>query len=212
MSPESIRALSISTLKSVLFRNHVQTGMVVEKGELVLKVERLIEDEKLERQAAAERADEEDREMREAIERSKREEEERVAKAAAAAAAVQEPENPPSDGAGDAGSAFSADASETQAANPDAAPSAPTSAATPDTPPPPPGKLSQKAQAMASHLERTGLCVICQDDEANIAIVDCGHLAMCRNCADLIMNSTRECPLCRTRIVTEARLLRIFKS
>lgn len=35
-------------------------------------------------------------------------------------------------------------------------------------------KLTPKAQAMASHLERTGLCVICQDEEANIAIVDCG--------------------------------------
>jgi hypothetical protein len=39
---------------------------------------------------------------------------------------------------------------------------------------PPP--LPPKAQAMASHLERTGLCVICQDEEANIAIVDCGYV------------------------------------
>jgi len=64
----------------------------------------------------------------------------------------------------------------------------------------------------AVDLERNGLCVVCQDEEANIAIVDCGHLAMCRQCSDLIMSSSRECPLCRTRIVTEARLLRIFKS
>ena len=78
--------------------------------------------------------------------------------------------------------------------------------------PQPTSTLPPSAQAMASRLERTGLCVICQDEEANIAIVDCGHLAMCRTCADLIMSSTRECPLCRTRIVTEARLLRIFKS
>lgn len=34
--------------------------------------------------------------------------------------------------------------------------------------------MSEKAKAMASHLERTGLCVICQDEEANIAVVDCG--------------------------------------
>lgn len=60
--------------------------------------------------------------------------------------------------------------------------------------------------------ERSGLCVICQDAEANIAIVDCGHLAMCRECSDLVMQSSRECPLCRTRIITEARLLRIFKT
>lgn len=38
-------------------------------------------------------------------------------------------------------------------------------------PPPPP-----KARATAADLERTGLCVICQDDEANIAIVDCGYV------------------------------------
>jgi hypothetical protein len=75
-----------------------------------------------------------------------------------------------------------------------------------------PAPLHPKAQAMAATLERTGLCVICQDEEANIAIVDCGHLAMCRGCSDLIMNSSRECPLCRTRIVTEQRLLRIYKT
>ena len=74
-----------------------------------------------------------------------------------------------------------------------------------------------------------GLCVICQDDEATIAVVDCGyvhilfhyvftdwipcsHLAMCRECSDLVLAGSRECPLCRTRIVTEARLLRIFKT
>ena len=34
--------------------------------------------------------------------------------------------------------------------------------------------MSGKAQQMAAHLERTGLCVICQDEEANIVVVDCG--------------------------------------
>ena len=38
------------------------------------------------------------------------------------------------------------------------------------------------------------------------------HMSMCRGCSELVMASTRECPLCRTRIVTEARLLRIFKT
>ncbi|KAJ7064843.1 hypothetical protein C8F01DRAFT_1128409 [Mycena amicta] len=60
--------------------------------------------------------------------------------------------------------------------------------------------------------EGVGLCVICQEEEATIAIVDCGHLAMCRPCSELVMNTTRECPLCRTPIVTEARLLKIFRS
>lgn len=73
--------------------------------------------------------------------------------------------------------------------------------------PPPPQPPPRTTPA-----ERSGLCVICQDQEANIAIVDCGHLAMCRACSDLVLASSRECPLCRTRIVTEARLLRIFKT
>ena len=112
----------------------------------------------------------------------------------------------------------------------DAAPPAPSTPPKSVASPPPASTLTPKAQAMASRLERTGLCVICQDEEANIAIVDCGyvlslqlwlraaltaygsHLALCRGCSDLIMKSTRECPLCRTRIVTESRLLRIFKA
>ena len=78
--------------------------------------------------------------------------------------------------------------------------------------------------------ESTGLCVICQDEAATIAIIDCGyvlmgdwrillfscslfrHLAMCRDCSGLVMKSSRRCPLCRTSIITEARLLRIFKT
>jgi hypothetical protein len=28
----------------------------------------------------------------------------------------------------------------------------------------------------------------------------CSHLAICRHCSDLIMTSSRQCPLCRTRI------------
>ena len=53
MSQEEVQALSISALKAVLFRNHVNTGMVVEKAELVTKVLTLIADERAEREAAA---------------------------------------------------------------------------------------------------------------------------------------------------------------
>ncbi|PSR76581.1 hypothetical protein PHLCEN_2v8339 [Hermanssonia centrifuga] len=187
MPPENIRALSISHLKAILFRNHVTMGTVVEKSELVAKVERLVEDEKLEREASRRREEEEEaereeREMAEAIERSRREHEENEMRERARERQAN------------------------QGGHEEAPSSAPAAETAGNTP------MSPKAQAMASHLERTGLCVICQDDEANIAIVDCGHLAMCRNCSDLIMASTKECPLCRTRIITEARLLRIFKS
>ncbi|KAJ6510395.1 hypothetical protein C8R45DRAFT_387620 [Mycena sanguinolenta] len=57
----------------------------------------------------------------------------------------------------------------------------------------------------------TGLCVICQDNEAIMAAVDCGHLAMCKECSQGVMKSSRACPLCRKRI-EETRLIRIFKT
>ncbi|OCH85777.1 hypothetical protein OBBRIDRAFT_821399 [Obba rivulosa] len=224
MREAQVAALSVHTLKEVLFHNHVNARLVVEKGELVEKVQTLIAEERRERERraaeeAAESAAMEDarREMEQA--RRAREEELRRRKEEDRSRRERE----------DAGHGSQ---EELAAGAEDAYMSAPrkmgdsdypmqdhpssSSLATPSTPstpasgPPPSSRVSP--QSLASRLERTGLCVICQDEEANIAIVDCGHLAMCRTCADLVMNSTRECPLCRTRIVTEARLLRIFKT
>ncbi|BEI93230.1 uncharacterized protein CcaverHIS019_0508580 [Cutaneotrichosporon cavernicola] len=62
----------------------------------------------------------------------------------------------------------------------------------------------------APDIER-GVCVVCQDQEATLAVVDCGHLAMCAHCSDLVMATSKECPLCRTRIVTPQRLIRIYR-
>ncbi|KAJ7583650.1 hypothetical protein C8J56DRAFT_1015258 [Mycena floridula] len=169
MSPESIRALSIGNLKAILFTNHVNATMILEKEELVKKVTDLIEAEKRdrERQRLAEEQEEQDRI---AQQHAMMEEHERR---------MRERRNAESE------------------ASSEPAPS--TSPGMPSSPPKP-----------AAPVERSGLCVVCQDEVANIAIVDCGHLAMCRGCSELVMSSSRECPLCRTRIVTEARLLRIF--
>ncbi|KAF9467771.1 hypothetical protein BDZ94DRAFT_1376408 [Collybia nuda] len=184
MPDESIASLSIGSLKAILFTNHVNAGLILEKGELVTKVRGLVEDERHERdrQRALEEAEEADRIERQRVllEQHRMAQQEREERARA--------EKSRSDSEDDM------DADEKHSASP----------ASPPTPP--------KARATAADLERPGLCVICQDDEANIAIVDCGHLAMCRGCSDLVMASSRECPLCRTRIVTEARLLRIFKT
>ena len=64
MSEDDIAHLSIGTLKAVLFQNHVNARLVVEKAELVAKVRTLVEDERRERERhaameAAERAAEE---------------------------------------------------------------------------------------------------------------------------------------------------------
>ncbi|KAI0366799.1 hypothetical protein BV20DRAFT_981714 [Pilatotrama ljubarskyi] len=234
MSDEQLARLSVGVLKEILFKNHVNARLVVEKSELVARVRTLIEDERAERERHA-RAEEEERmyeeELRRAQEESLRESrretrqpepEQRAAESSTEAEVAMDQAGEAA--MGEAGVAAGASGGETQgqsASHPTPVPQATEGAPTappPSTPPkataspPPVSTLTPKAQAMASRLERTGLCVICQDEEANIAIVDCGHLALCRGCSDLIMKSTRECPLCRTRIVTESRLLRIFKA
>ncbi|KAJ6510399.1 hypothetical protein C8R45DRAFT_963989 [Mycena sanguinolenta] len=64
---------------------------------------------------------------------------------------------------------------------------------------------------VTSELERPGHCAICREEEAIMAPIDCGHLAMCRQCSDGVMNTSRLCPICRQRI-EEGRLIRIFKT
>lgn len=230
MSSEDLRGLSIGVLKQVLFQNHVGAGQVLEKGELVKKVEVLCEAERGERermrraeereemervQREQEREDERAREAEIEREREERNAREREAQESSSSgrSAGEEPEvirivrlDPvESEDEGDTptGGSRVADAAGSERP-PSPSPVQGGSSSTRKPKPPVPSP--------ASFVERTGLCVVCQDEEANIAIVDCGHLAMCRGCSELIMGSSRECPLCRTRIVTEQRLLRIFKT
>ncbi|KAI0760168.1 hypothetical protein C8Q74DRAFT_1208670 [Fomes fomentarius] len=205
MTDGQIAALSIGSLKEILFKNHVTSRLVVEKGELVARVKTLVEDERAERERKA-REEEEEREYEEEMRRIREEEARARARSSPSVEDAQSSELAQAEGVEGSAPIPVPGTSVSQDTPPLSSPPKTT------TSPPPASTLTPKAQAMASRLERTGLCVICQDEEANIAIVDCGHLAMCRGCADLIMNSTRECPLCRTRIVTDSRLLRIFKS
>lgn len=170
MSPSDVQALPISTLKAVLFRNHVNASMVVEKGELVGKVQALIDDERAEREAHARREEEEEREMREAMEQSRMEHEERERQKEHDQARAAEQETPASEDTPAPAASAAAPASETE----------PSPSSSPPPAEVPRGNMTAKAQTMASHLERTGLCVICQDEEANIAIVDCGYVDLIR--------------------------------
>ncbi|PPQ67757.1 hypothetical protein CVT24_002767 [Panaeolus cyanescens] len=168
MTPDSIRALSISTLKSVLFANHVAVGQILEKSDLVNKVLVLVEDEKRER-ARAREAEELERIAREAEreerERERRENEERIQREREEHERERQQDR-------DAASASANVQDETSGGS-----------SRPASPPKPAPKTEETAKPSAfaaakshaaAHLERTGLCVICQDEEANIAIVDCG--------------------------------------
>lgn len=178
MSEDQIAALSIGSLKEILFKNHVTARLVVEKGELVARVKTLVEEEKAERERKA-REEAAERELEEELRRA-RDEEGRASAGFSQSAAEDASQNP------------AAPTSDQGTTTPPPASSPPKTTASP----PPASTLTPKAQAMASRLERTGLCVICQDEEANIAIVDCGCVAIAFHC----------CARCSSRSLSDISL------
>ena len=221
MNSEDIRSLSISSLKALLFSHHVNFNatMVLEKSDLVERVLQLVENEKAVRERAR-RANEEEEEMFRG--RMSETEIESVHEEVEGEHAEQrEHEHEHDQGGDDESVADHNKEARDGSSSPHGSSSSP--------PLRPSSSSGRSPPRKTSYTDRNGLCVICQDEEANIAIVDCGyvtfysgtffslkrqlrHLAMCRECSNLVMASSRECPLCRTRIVTEARLLRIFKT
>ncbi|EAU89536.2 hypothetical protein CC1G_02425 [Coprinopsis cinerea okayama7 len=160
MSTEEIGKLSISALKSILFTNHVNAGQILEKQDLVKKVLTLVDDERQERerQRQAEELEEMERLQREQEAREERERAQREREQQEQAEATP---NPPS---------ASQETDQPTSATQDEQAEAHGNASSPPKPsmPPPPAFNS------TSGAQRGGLCVICQDKDANIAIVDCG--------------------------------------
>ena len=171
MPDDALAHLSIGTLKAVLFQNHVNARLVVEKAELVAKVRTLVEDERRERERhaaleAAERAAEE--EARHAAEEARRVEEERRRARERASQDAASAINVDVESGG--GEEASAHAQTEEGPSDEAAPPPPPPKPAPQASPPP----ARGPSPRGPQLERTGLCVICQDEEANIVIVDCG--------------------------------------
>lgn len=162
MSDEQLGALSVGSLKEVLFKNHVTARMVVEKSELVERVRTLVDEERAERER---------KEAEEAAERAQEEEERREREREAARARAGPSHQTTVEDAEDEDSGRPTQPATSSMPRPQAPTPPPPSSSPPANAAP---KMTPKAQAMASRLERTGLCVICQDEEANIAIVDCG--------------------------------------
>jgi hypothetical protein len=160
MPSESIRALSIGVLKSILFTNHVNVTNILEKGDLVTKVIALVEDEKRERERMRLVGEMEE------MERVQRELERGVGVSSGLSSAGSSKQ---SERTGDSGGN-----PQEQASDPIMEPRRTEFNSVTERPdtnaakPPPVSNFSMSA------MERNGLCVVCQDEEANIAIVDCG--------------------------------------
>jgi hypothetical protein len=196
MAPEDLRSLPVSVLKEILFHNHVNARLLIEKSDLVERVTTLIADERQERE-------------RQEMFRQMEEEQERLRQMEMEAETNRgrldelhldsEPHRPrqtpdvvpeptPDTGLGQDPEALAGSDDTNQPVPtvntegitpPLVVPTSPkqqTAANTPAPPRPMSGVTSRPA--MAINLERNGLCVICQDEEANIAIVDCGWVPL----------------------------------
>lgn len=151
-----LSSLSIGTLKAILYENHVHVdfSQVLEKSELVARVAELVEDE---RKRLERQRWEEEREEREAR-----------GEMSPGPSGLDgdlidlmgdaEPIDIPT--AGDGVRSDNGSGSE------------------------PRGARSPRSPPTGPQAEDRGLCVVCQDEEATLAVVDCGHLAMCaRKCS-----------------------------
>ncbi|PFH49888.1 hypothetical protein AMATHDRAFT_4506 [Amanita thiersii Skay4041] len=170
MSPDTIRTLSIGTLKAILFANHVTPGLILEKVDLVTRVVGLVDDERRERERQRRlNEEEEEREramLREEMERRAREERQRQRHGRESGEHEYgnghdrvDPNLGQGGGGGGGGGSSPYHYSESTTTS-----ASGTNNKAGSTPP-------SKSSVTA---ERSGLCVICQDEEANIAIVDCG--------------------------------------
>jgi len=246
MTHDDLHKLSIAALKAILWDNHAVVGQVLEKDDLVEKVEVLLANERADREREERLRAEEERSYVE--QQARMREEWRRGEAERDAARRSQDERRMSvdgfqdvlqpefeilpDGTGGVPAVIVDVPAEDQehleqeplrprSAEPTMTGTAsalpiPTPSPTLSAASAPPSLPLQPSASPPKHntsvVERSGLCIICQDEEANMVVVDCGHLAMCRSCSDLVMNSSRECPMCRTRIVTPQRLLRVFRT
>lgn len=177
MAPEDLRSLPVGVLKEILFHNHVNTRLLIEKSDLVERVKTLITDERRERE-------------RQEMFRQMEEEQERLRQMQMEAETYTErldelhldsepqgPQQTPNvvpEHTLDTGLGQGPEAPELSSDTDRSIPTPPERETAADTPTPRPMSGLNSRPAMAINLERNGLCVICQDEEANIAIVDCG--------------------------------------
>ena len=196
MDPEDLRSLPVSVLKEILFHNHVNARLLIEKSDLVERVTTLIADERRERERQ-----EMFRQMEEEQERLRRMEVEVGTQAERLdqldLASEQQPHLETSDVVLEStpdtvpvqGPEVLADSDATNQPIPTAHPEDVTPSAAVPTPPEQQNSVDTitphkstsvptSRPGMAINLERNGLCVICQDEEANIAIVDCGWVIL----------------------------------
>uniref|UniRef100_A0A2A6BB05 SET domain-containing protein n=1 Tax=Pristionchus pacificus TaxID=54126 RepID=A0A2A6BB05_PRIPA len=58
----------------------------------------------------------------------------------------------------------------------------------------------------ASNAFRLSICSYCKVTVSDTAIVNCGHICVCRKCAELVKTGGTGCPMCRAQLLIHVRL------
>ncbi|ETO78926.1 hypothetical protein F444_06277 [Phytophthora nicotianae P1976] len=67
----------------------------------------------------------------------------------------------------------------------------------------------KSAPAHSTVTQHTNECVICFDGPQEAVCVPCGHNAVCMDCAQELLDTTRLCPVCRQQVREVIRLYRV---
>jgi hypothetical protein len=73
----------------------------------------------------------------------------------------------------------------------------------------PPVSFTKSTHGQGSEAERPDECVVCFDGPQSAVCVPCGHNAVCMNCAQELLDTTRLCPVCRQQVREVIRLYRV---
>merc|ERR1712002_513852 len=53
-------------------------------------------------------------------------------------------------------------------------------------------------RSKAQQMDRSGTrCTVCLDNPREVLLQSCGHVCMCRDCANRVLAGDRSCPICR---------------
>ena len=56
-------------------------------------------------------------------------------------------------------------------------------------------ELSRRDETSSTGSNISGLCIVCHDNEANVAMVPCGHVCLCTSCSEEYTGRMSNCPM-----------------
>ena len=62
-------------------------------------------------------------------------------------------------------------------------------------------KAREESAQLREQLDSSGtMCTVCLDNPRQVLLQPCGHVCMCKDCADRVRGADNQCPICRKHI------------